>query len=147
MGVTRCFFSFMADYAKLRSRPVEFLDIDLEQRIAVASEMLAASRAEGMKLYNCCNEEIPTLVPGIEVAHCVDEDVLRETDRFGMHRPIPPRPTRKSCGCFESRDIGSYTPPCPHGCLYCYANPRVDGQRSATGSPPTLSTVGRIPGG
>ncbi len=125
MGVSHCFFSFMSDYAKLRSRPVEFLDIGIEQRTATASEMLAAARAEGMTLYNCCNTEVPAQVPGIQAAHCIDESVLRETDRFGMHRPIPPRPTRSGCGCFESRDIGSYTPPCPHGCLYCYANPQV----------------------
>jgi hypothetical protein len=125
MGVTRCFFSFMTDYAKLRTRPVQFKEIETERRVAIASEMLAAARQEGVHLFNCCNMEIPELVPGIQTAHCVDEDSLRETDRFGMHRPSSPRPTRKGCGCCESRDIGSYSPPCPHGCLYCYANPRI----------------------
>jgi hypothetical protein len=126
MGVTRCFFSFMSDYAKIRRRPARFVEIDTEQRVEVASAMLASASGEGVELYNCCNPEIPALVPGVSMAHCVDEAILRETDRFGMHKMLEPKPTRKGCGCFESRDIGSYEPPCPHGCLYCYANPRVE---------------------
>lgn len=125
LGVTRCFFSFMSDYAKLRSRPVQFAEIDAEDRAAVASKMLNAARQEGIQLFNCCNREVPERVPGIRTAHCVDENILRETDRFGVHRPLAPRPTRVGCGCHESRDVGSYTPACPHGCLYCYANPSI----------------------
>jgi hypothetical protein len=87
--------------------------------------MLAAAGNESMKLQNCCNTEIPGLVPGISLAHCIDEALLQETDRFGMHEPLDLKPTRGGCGCYESRDIGSYDPPCPHGCLYCYANPRI----------------------
>jgi hypothetical protein len=34
------------------------------------------------------------------------------------------------CGCFESRDIGSYNPACRHGRLYCYANPRNNNLKS-----------------
>jgi hypothetical protein len=140
MGVSRCYFSFMADYAKLKHRPANFAAIDLEHRLAIASKMYSAARGEGVRLYNCCNEEIPDLVPGILMAHCVDENILRETDRFGMHRNIKSRPTRKGCGCYGSRDIGSYDPPCPHGCLYCYANPRVDdtlaqGEKIVTAAP------------
>jgi hypothetical protein len=126
MGVTRCFFSFMSDYNKLRNRPARFQDMECEERVAVAGRMLSDAECEGVRLYNCCNPEVPELVPGIEVAHCVDETILRETDRFGKHESLEPKPTREGCGCFESRDIGSYDPPCPHGCLYCYANPRFD---------------------
>jgi hypothetical protein len=125
MGVQRCIFSFMSDYAKLRRRPVRFLEIDTETRIEIASTMLAAAGNEDMGLQNCCNTEIPALVPGISMAHCIDDALLRETDRFGMHESLELKPTRDGCGCYESRDIGSYDPPCPHGCLYCYANPRV----------------------
>ena len=115
----------MSDYKKLRNRPVRFLSLNLEERIRIASEMDKAAREMGIVLYNCCNREIPRLVEGIFKAHCIDESILNETDRFGMHGDLKLKPTRDGCGCFESRDIGSYDPPCPHGCLYCYANPLV----------------------
>lgn len=127
IGVTRCTFSFMTDYNKLRKRPVRFLDIEPEERVAVAGRMFSAAESEGLRLDNCCNPEVPVLVPGVGMARCVDETVLRETDRFGKHDNLLPKPTREGCGCFESRDIGSYDPPCPHGCLYCYANPLASG--------------------
>jgi hypothetical protein len=126
LGIRRCYFSFMSDYAKLRHRPARFIDMGSERRVEVARAMHTAAQSEGVELYNCCNPEIPELVRGISVAHCVDESILRVTDRFGMHKLVKPKPTRNGCGCFESRDIGSYDPPCPHGCLYCYANPRVE---------------------
>jgi hypothetical protein len=134
MGVSRCFFSFMSDYNKLRRRPVRFLNIETEERVAIAGRMLSAAESQGVRLYSCCNPEIPELITGIDKAHCVDETILRETDRFEKHECLESKPTRVGCGCFESRDIGSYDPPCPHGCLYCYANPLVDsGRRTSPG--------------
>jgi hypothetical protein len=126
-GVRRCYFSFMTGYNKLRRRSVEFGQFTEQEKKEIGERMLEATRKTGMQLYNCCNEEIPRLVPGIRQAHCVDERILAETDRFGVHRSLKPRPTRNGCGCYESRDIGSYDPPCAHGCLYCYANPVKSG--------------------
>ncbi|MFC1726125.1 DUF1848 family protein [candidate division KSB1 bacterium] len=31
---------------------------------------------------------------------------------------------RNNCGCTESWDVGWYYP-CPNGCIYCYANPKI----------------------
>jgi len=123
LGVTRCYFSFMSLYNKTKHRPVVFLPFEENDKKRIASAMLAAASAYGLTLYNCCNEDVVRIVPGIQKAHCIDDAILRQTDRFGMHRPLRPGPTRTGCGCFESRDIGSYSPACPHGCLYCYANP------------------------
>ncbi len=125
LGITRCYFSFMALYSKTRSRQADFLSIPAAQRFAISESMLEAARTAGVRLCNCCNPEIPQNVPGVEQAHCVDESLLSETDRFGVHQTLKPKPTREGCGCYESRDIGSYNPPCPHGCLYCYANPAL----------------------
>jgi hypothetical protein len=125
VAIKRCFFSFMTFYAKLSRRNVEFAQFTLEEKKAIVERMHSACSQAGMELYNCCNKEVPGLVPGIRAAHCVDDEILRQTDRFGVHRPLTLKPTREGCGCFESRDIGSYKVKCPHGCLYCYAHPDI----------------------
>ncbi len=124
-GVTRCYFSFITTYSKLSRRSVRFWPFSDEEKRASAQEMQDAASGQGVVLYNCCNPEVLSLVPGIQKACCVDESVLRQTDRFGRHKQLRIKPTREGCGCFESRDIGSYTPACPHGCIYCYANPAL----------------------
>jgi hypothetical protein len=124
-GIRRCYFSFMSDYKKLANRGIKFKAIGEEDRIAIAGKMLCSAMNAGMELFNCCNEKIAQSVPGIYMAHCIDDDVLSKTDRFGVHRTLPLKPTRSGCGCYESRDVGSYEPKCPHGCLYCYANPSL----------------------
>jgi hypothetical protein len=122
-GITRCFFSFMSHYSKLKKRDVLFSDFDRQERATVGRKLLEAATQAGMKLYNCCNPEVVDLVPGILPAHCIDDDLLRATDRFGVHPRLSLKPTRPGCGCYESRDIGSYVQKCPHRCAYCYANP------------------------
>jgi hypothetical protein len=124
-AIKHCFFSFMTFYEKLKGRGVVFAPFSMEEKKDICRRMLSACSQTGMTLYNCCNREIPGLVPGIRIAHCIDEAILRATDRFGVHRPLSTKPTRDGCGCFESRDIGSYRPGCPHGCLYCYAHPQI----------------------
>jgi hypothetical protein len=125
LGITRCYFSFMTSYTKLRNRPVHFEPIATPHRLVIAEALRDEAAVAGITLYNCCNTDIHGAVAGIEQAHCVDERLLARTDRFGVHRPLKKRPTRRGCGCYESRDIGSYTPPCAHGCLYCYARPAL----------------------
>jgi hypothetical protein len=122
-GVKRCYFSFMSHYSKLKKRDVIFGDFNEKERTGLGKELLAATSQAGMTLYNCCNPEILQLVPGIKQAHCVDDEILRETDRFGVHPTLSLKPTREGCGCFESRDVGSYLQKCLHRCRYCYANP------------------------
>jgi hypothetical protein len=124
-AVKRCFFSFMTLYAKLKGRDARFDRFSINEKRDISMRLLSASLQAGISLYNCCNPEVPALAPGVKTAHCVDENILRATDRFGVHRTLSPKPTREGCGCFESRDIGSYHPKCPHGCLYCYAHPEL----------------------
>jgi DNA repair photolyase len=123
MGISRCYFSFMSHYAKQKQRNVIFEDFSLEERKEIGLKMLEAARPYDIDLYNCCNQEIVSLVQEIKQAHCVEDELLRETDRFGIHPKLSHKPTRKGCGCYESRDIGSYSQVCNYRCVYCYANP------------------------
>jgi DNA repair photolyase len=122
-GVTRCIFSFMTMYAKLRKRNIVFEDFSPQERTAIATGLLSSATEAGMKLYNCCNPDVLMLVPGILQAHCIDDGLLRETDRFDIHPSLSLKPSRDGCGCYESRDIGSYLQRCGHRCSYCYASP------------------------
>nr|MDA8164311.1 DUF1848 family protein [Desulfobacteraceae bacterium] len=119
-GISRCYFSFMSLYPKLKGRRARFFSFSEEEKRRIAAEMLDAAGQYGITLHCCCNPEVPALVPGILPARCVDGELLAATDRFGRHRALKPLPTRAGCGCAACRDIGSYRQRCPHGCLYCY---------------------------
>ena len=123
LGISRCYFSFMTLYAKLKGRACRFYPFSAQERIEISQEMVSAAHQAHMTLHNCCNKELLELVPEINQAHCVDADLLAQTDRFGVHQHLKNKPTRPGCGCFESRDIGSYLQKCSHSCHYCYANP------------------------
>jgi len=123
-GIQRCHFSFASLYGKMRLRKnIGYVSFTLEEKKRIATDMLQSARLHGIALYCCCNEELAGLVEGLAKASCVDEELLARNDRFNVHRPLRKKSTRKGCGCYESRDIGSYAQQCPHGCLYCYANP------------------------
>jgi hypothetical protein len=123
-GIDRCYFSFMTLYPKLKSRRARFLAFTGEEKQSIALRMQAAARQHGLTLHACCNPELAALAPAIPQSRCVDDALLAATDRFGRHRPLRRQATRPGCGCYQCRDIGSYRQRCPHGCLYCYANPK-----------------------
>jgi hypothetical protein len=63
-------------------------------------------------------------VPGLRPSACVDGTLLASL--HPDHEPVSQlkdRSQRLACLCTESKDIGSYAQACPHGCVYCYANP------------------------
>jgi len=123
LGVSRCYFSFMTPYPKLQGRGIRFLPFGAAEMLALSREMAAAAASHAITLYNCCNPEVQSGDGAIRQGRCVDDQLLARTDRFGVHRPLKQKPTRPGCGCAASRDIGSYSLRCPHGCRYCYANP------------------------
>jgi hypothetical protein len=82
-------------------------------------KLLDGARKHGVTLHGCCE-------PTMERSKCIDGKLLSDLHPRGL-RCSTRRAAgqRELCGCTESYDIGSYRF-CPHGCLYCYANPRIE---------------------
>ncbi|MFQ6111356.1 MAG: DUF1848 domain-containing protein [Nitrospinota bacterium] len=134
----RCIVSFPTMYGKVRRnldelrerKGVEVYLPSEEERREFARELAQAAAASGISLLACCSDY---LVGGpVGKASCVDGKLIDEL--FPDHgTSFKPLPTRRECGCTESRDIGAYDS-CSHGCWYCYANQRPGGPlRSGSG--------------
>jgi hypothetical protein len=126
-GATRrCYFSFPKLYAKVARNIAKLRDesgvhvceIPDDQRLELAGMMADIACRHGIEMHSCCGEYL--LDSRIKKAHCVDAPLLHRLfpDRL---LSVKERPTRRECGCYESKDIGAYDT-CPHGCVYCYAN-------------------------
>lgn len=128
--VTHCYISFLDIYKKVQGRldklarkgqmPQELIgcfDPPLARKKALAEKLIALAEAAGIELYTCCEDEL--IQPGLQKGHCIDGALLARL--FPDRPPISQlAPSREGCGCYESRDIGSYKT-CRHGCIYCYA--------------------------
>jgi hypothetical protein len=81
--------------------------------------LLEIARKYGARLHGCCE-------PIMERSRCIDGELLSALHPRGLHCSTKKAAgQRELCGCTESYDIGAYRL-CPHGCLYCYANPKLD---------------------
>ncbi|UCD58951.1 MAG: DUF1848 family protein [Candidatus Hydrogenedentota bacterium] len=119
-GVRHFSVSWMAAYKKvvsrLRRHGVAEIPVPPEQWRKELDWLAGKALEYSVTLHGCC-------VPGMPVSRCIDGDLLSE-----LHPEKLPCSTTKAkgqrdaCGCTESLDIGWYNP-CPHGCIYCYANP------------------------
>jgi hypothetical protein len=92
-------------------------------RILGAWLAAAADRA-GLAINSCCSPDL--IQAGLPAAACIDGPLLVEL--HPRHLPLDMKKDpgqRPQCRCAVSSDIGSYDQPCPHGCLYCYANPDI----------------------
>lgn len=119
-GIRNFSISWMSAYKKVTARLHRhgFSDAPLspEEWQKEFSRLSDTAAGHSVTLHGCC-------VPGMPVSRCIDGDLLT-----ALHPEKEPCSTRKAkgqretCGCTESLDIGWYNP-CPHGCIYCYANP------------------------
>lgn len=119
-GITDFSISWMDAYKKvvsrLRKREITDLPVSPGQWKKELDWLTEKAAEYSIRLHGCC-------VPGMPASHCIDGEQLSR-----LHPENLPCSTKKArgqraaCGCTESYDIGWYNP-CPHGCLYCYANP------------------------
>ncbi|MEX2683872.1 MAG: DUF1848 family protein [Candidatus Sigynarchaeota archaeon] len=126
-NIKRNTISFAQWYGKCRRRAshrgFKFFEPSPELRKSTARRIASIAKNLGITIYACCNDDI--LMPGlIGKSSCIDGALL--TRLFTEEAPIQhDTGQRETCGCTRSKDIGSYDMVCKHGCVYCYANPRL----------------------
>jgi len=132
-GVRRCITSFMDHYRKIERRVkslngFRFLDPALEEKKAVLVNLNRILQAGGLTLFLCCEKQLLASLPasaGIRQSACIPNHRLKQL--YGGTLSMDPdrgQRTGAGCGCRVSFDIGCYDlHPCPHNCLFCYANP------------------------
>ncbi len=126
-GVTDIRTSFAQWYRKARRRAERcgfaFVDPSPAEKEEAAAVLAAKAAPRGLTLY-ACSQDFLAAVPGFKASSCIDGRRLQELHPAGEPAAQgKDRTQRAECLCTVSRDIGSYTQACPHGCVYCYANP------------------------
>ncbi len=124
--VERCYFSFVAEYNKVklsfqqleRTKAVKVLQTTTDFKIELANELASIAQRYGIQMFSCCGDYLVN--DKIKKAHCIDGSIIEELF-YPEGLRYAKKPTRAQCGCTESTDVGTYNT-CPHGCAYCYAN-------------------------
>lgn len=130
LGIEDIRFSFAQWYRKARLRAARsgfpFVDPGDEEKLAHAAALAGVARGRRLRLYSC-GRKFLAAVPGILESACIDGRRLGELHPRGEPADArKDRTQRAECRCTRSLDIGSYAQTCPHACLYCYANPRIE---------------------
>jgi len=129
LGIRDIRFSFAQWYGKARRRAarrgLELIDPPEAEKVRAAHDLAGIARERGLRLYSC-SQNFLSAVPGVEPSACIDGRLLQSLHpgRESVST-AKDRSQRSECRCTESVDIGSYTQACPHGCVYCYANPKT----------------------
>lgn len=139
LGITRCITSFYDPYRKVdlrlarlgKSMAVRFLEPGNDTRKTVIRKMATLLATLNIRLFLCCEKNLAADLsdhPNLAASACIDGAYLKEL--FGGSPSLAKDTGQrrdKGCGCTRSVDIGSYAlHPCPHNCLFCYANPLMD---------------------
>lgn len=122
LGIRDISVSWMESYTKVRLRlgkkELEPVSLSQAQWEDEREWLFGEAKALGLRVHGCC-------VKGLPISRCIDGELLsRLHPRGEKASTLKAKGQRPTCGCTESLDIGWYKP-CPHGCLYCYGNPRV----------------------
>ncbi len=119
--------SFAQWYPKARrraaSRSFALVDPPEAEKRDRAAALAAEAGRRGLVLWACA-QPLLAGVEGVRPSACIDGALLERLHPSGEPASRRRDPSQRAgCLCTESRDIGSYTQTCPHGCVYCYANP------------------------
>jgi len=132
-GIRRCTTSFLDIYPKIARRAArhpgfQFIEPGRSRRVRILLDLERLLSALGIALFTCCETETLDALPvdsTIAPAACIPNDLFMRL--FGGRLSLRQDPGQRrsaGCACRLSADIGSYDRHrCPHGCLYCYANP------------------------
>lgn len=123
--VPLCRTSWVEPYAKVEQRLLHAGITLIPHTRAEKREQAAAleriAQQHGMRMQFCA-------VPGFPASRCIDGELLSDLHPDGLQcSHTRAKGQRPLCGCTQSIDIGWYSLKCPHGCLYCYASPLVEG--------------------
>ncbi|MBE3124268.1 MAG: DUF1848 family protein [Acidobacteria bacterium] len=129
LGIRDIRTSFAQWYGKAirraAARRFPFVDPSDGEKRAHAVALAEIAAAHGLSLLACCQPALAG-IPGVRPSACINANLLES-----LHPGREPvsrrkdRGQRADCLCTESMDIGSYAQTCPHGCVYCYANPKL----------------------
>jgi len=123
-GVTTVKTSITTPYRKavrrFRRAGMELVTLSGTARERVLRQLEEEALASGVSLDFCCE-------PTREPSACIDAALLTRLHPRGLEaRPQKADGQRARCSCTHAIDLAWYSShPCPSGCLYCYANPRL----------------------
>lgn len=122
---SKCIISFVDSYKKTDKafKTLGINEIDDMTKRVMAQKINNIAISYNLKVETCA-EDINLIDLGIGHARCIDPYLIETLAGLRINSKKDAN-QRKSCGCIESIDIGSYNS-CSHGCLYCYANARSD---------------------
>lgn len=137
---TRCIFSFVDAY---KGSPYpELLE---EEKLRLAKGLAGIAEKYNLPLYTC-GEMIDLEEYGIHHGSCIDKAKIEKITGYKLDVGKD-HGQRKTCGCYESMDIGMYDT-CIHGCRYCYATASLVSAKSrrALHDPESPILIGQLKG-
>ncbi len=118
--------SFIDLYAKVKRNFPEVQEVDREEGMALAKELISIAGSHNMTV-RPCGEGTYLSELGADCSGCMTIPIYEKA--IGKSLKVPTwKPSRDVCACYLSCDIGAYDT-CQHLCRYCYANSDPDAVR------------------